>query len=360
MAFVRYSSDFAKPLPGEEAIVEEVLASLERASKKTFDVSRHPVRQAHAKSHGVLRGELIVYDGLSGELRQGLFAQPAAYPVIVRFSTAPGGIYSDRISSNCGMAIKVFGVAGAKADPADASRNQDFLLVNSPFYFRDAADYLKAQRLIEKMAGASGPLVAVVAKLGHLAKAGYSLFGRAPPTLVSALAAPPHHILGETFHSMAALRYGDYVAKIRAAPLSPSVRALTGVRADRSDSILRDLIVDFFRTQSAEYEICVQLCADLARMPIEDATTVWPDELSPPRPVAKLVLPSPQNAYSPARRVFADEALSYTPWRCLDAHRPLGSVMRLRLRAYALSSRLRHGWNARQEAEPETAAALPD
>ena len=34
---------------------------------------------------------------------------------------------------------------------------------------------------------------------------------------------PYSHILGETFHSMAALRFGELVAKISTAPFSESV-----------------------------------------------------------------------------------------------------------------------------------------
>ena len=94
-------------------------------------------------------------------------------------------------------------------------------------------------------------------------------------------------------------------------------------------------------------------------MPVEDASVLWPDELSPQQPVAKITLP-PQDADGPARRAYADEALSFTPWRCLAAHRPLGSIMRLRLKAYEESSRFRHAMNASPRAEPADISELPD
>jgi len=42
----------------------------------------------HAKSHGLLQGELRVLDGLPKSLAQGVFARPATYPVVLRISTA--------------------------------------------------------------------------------------------------------------------------------------------------------------------------------------------------------------------------------------------------------------------------------
>ncbi len=320
---------------------------------------RHAIRQAHAKSHGIVKGVLTVYGNLPEHLRQGLFAQPGSYPIIVRFSTAPGDIHSDRVPSSCGMAIKVLGVPGAKAEADDASRNQDFLLVNSPIYFADTAAYLTAQRIIEKQLGAPQGLLGLIEIIARVAKKAAGAIGLKSPVLLDALAAPPNHILGETFHSMAAIRYGDYIAKMSAAPLSDSVRKLTGVVADSSESILRDLVCGFFKTETAEYELRAQLCAGLDRMPVENASVKWPDELSPQQPVAKITLP-PQNAYSPARRVYGDDILSFSAWRCLAAHRPLGSIMRLRLRAYEASSRFRHETNARPQIEPQDISELPD
>jgi hypothetical protein len=183
--------------------------------------------------------------------------------------------------------------------------------------------------------------------------------GLSPPILLRALAAPGVHILGETFHSMAPLRFGEFIAKLRAVPLSESVRRLTGTAADDSESALSDRVVAFFRAEAAEYELCAQLCTDPRRMPIEDASVEWPDRDSPPQPVARLMLP-PQEAFSPARRVYADDSLSFTPWRTLDAHRPLGSIMRLRRRVYEASSRFRHEMNARPPVEPADITELPD
>ena len=60
------------------------------------------MRDAHAKSHGFLKGELVVPE-LPEHLRQGLFARPATYSMVIRLSSAPGDIHSDTIPAPRGM-----------------------------------------------------------------------------------------------------------------------------------------------------------------------------------------------------------------------------------------------------------------
>ncbi|MFI6317150.1 hypothetical protein ACIBG8_06510 [Nonomuraea sp. NPDC050556] len=184
--------------------------------------------------------------------------------------------------------------------------------------------------------------------------------GRPLPPAIETLAATNHHILGETFHSMAAIRYGDHVAKISAAPRSASVRALTGGPISRKagESALRDLVTAFFARDAAEYDLRAQLCVDVDQMPIEDASVLWSEDLSPHQTVAVLRLPA-QDPYSDARRRYADDVLSFNPWHALQAHRPLGSIMRSRRYAYPSSSAYRHTVNGVAEHEPATIDELP-
>ncbi len=118
--------------------------------------------------------------------------------------------------------------------------------------------------------------------------------------------------------------------------------------------------VAFFREQGAVYEVRAQLCTDLETMPVEDASVRWPedDRGSPYQTVARLEIPA-QEAYSPERRVYADEVLAFSPWQGLRAHRPLGSIMRVRRRAYDASARFRHAMNARRASEPRSIDEFP-
>ena len=66
-----------------------------------------------------------------------------------------------------------------------------------------------------------------------------------------------------------------------------------------------------------------------------------------------------QEPYSPKRRVYADDVLSFNPWHCIEEHRPLGSIMRIRIKAYEMSSSFRHQMNAQTRVEPKDINELP-
>jgi len=350
--YVRYSDSIEQMQPDEAELTELIVAAMARSNRKVFEKHRHAVRDAHAKSHGILKGELEVYPDLPQHLRQGIFAMPTRYPVIVRLSTAHADLESDRVPSLFGMAIKVLGVIGNKVLPEDESSNQDLLLNNIPIIpFGHVAAYWKVHQGLEKLAE-NPSAVQPSTTTESQSDAADNLEPEGPPSL------PYSHILGETFHSMAALRFGAYVAKLSAAPLSPSVRSLTGAPVPETDSALRDLVVDFFRNNSAEYELRAQLLTDLQQMPVEDASVLWPESLSPHQPIGKLTFPA-QNPYSPARRVYGDDVLSFNPWHCIEEHRPLGSIMRIRIKAYEMSSSFRHHMNAQPRVEPKDISELP-
>ena len=102
-------------------------AAMTREGETTAARHGHAVRTSHAKSHGLLKGELRVLEGLPPELRQGLFAEPRGYPALVRLSNVPGEILEDSVSTQRGMAIKILEVPGERLPGHDAP-TQDFVL----------------------------------------------------------------------------------------------------------------------------------------------------------------------------------------------------------------------------------------
>jgi hypothetical protein len=70
----------------------------------------------------------------------------------------------------------------------------------------------------------------------------------------------------------------------------------------------------------AAYEVRVQLGTDLESMLGKDAAINWPLDQSSYQVVGKLVLPA-QDAFCPARRVFADDVLTFNPFH-LPARAP--------------------------------------
>jgi hypothetical protein len=356
--YVLYEPSVEQIQPGERQTFQAIVDSIGRTNVSSFLKHHHAIRQQHAKGHGFLKGELTVYGDLPDHLRQGMFAAPRTYPVIVRLSTALGDIRSDRIRVPRGMAIKVLGVEGPKASAEDSSANQDFLLVNHKNYFSNAAAYLNLQRMFEVQPRLPDFTLRAIGLGARGIKKLCDSIGIATPMALLGLAEAGDNILGETFHSEAAIRFGDYIALIRAVPASEAVRKLAGMPIGRDDNALRNLVVDFFANNAAEYELCAQLCTDLRRMPVEDTSIEWPEDLSPPQPIGRISLPR-QQADSEARRAYAQDVLSFNPWRCLAAHQPLGSIMRLRKEAYRKSSAFRHEKNG-PLIEPREISEFPD
>ncbi len=92
--------------------------------------------------------------------------------------------------------------------------------------------------------------------------------------------------------------------------------------------------------------------------PIEIADKPWPEDKSPWQTVARLTV-LPQDTYSDARQLYVDERLSFSPWHALETHRPLGGIMRSRLKAYEEAIKYRVQRNARERAEPGDISEIP-
>lgn len=359
--YIEYSPNVEVEVENEAQLIDEIVAAMGRSNRSAFDKHRHAIRDAHAKGHGFLKGELIIRKDLPRHLQQGMFAKAATYPIVIRLSSAPGKIQSDKIPAPRGMAIKVIGVEGERLLPNDRGHNQDFLLVNIPVLaFGTVPDYRKSLERLEQNAHSSEFLQRALAGAARGVEKVVKVFGGEPSATLKGLARDNSHLLGETYHSMAAIRFGEYIAKISVAPLSENVKALTGTEIeDIKDSTMRDLVVEHFRREGAEYEMRAQLCTDLNRMPVEDAAILWPESLSPHQHIATLRIP-PQDAYSPARRVYGDDVLSFNPWHGITLHRPLGSIMRVRNKVYEGSTQFRHDMNMVERIEPKTVTEIPD
>jgi hypothetical protein len=318
------------------------------------------VRTSHAKAHGLLKGELRVLDGLLEGFRQGLFAIPRTYPVVVRLAHVPGEFVDDRrISTPRGFAIKIFDVKGEKLPGHETHLTQDFLLnTGRTFIAPSARAFLTAITATETANVLPEGVKAAVSALSRAGNRALNAFGIDSANL-DFFGHPFHHPLGESYFSQAAFRYGDYIAKLRVAPASQSVRFLAGkTLVPEDEDGLRTAVTRFFRRHGAEYEVAVQLCVDLDRMPVENPTAEWPEDESPYVPVARIALP-PQEAFSAARQQF-DDNLSFCPAHSLAAHRPLGSVNRARLRAYRALGTGRRAENGRPVTEPRSIAEMPD
>jgi hypothetical protein len=360
--YLPYSDALEQPGPDEDRRIEATVKVLHDNNVWAARKYHHAVRDAHAKGHAVLRGQFTIHPDLPAELRQGLFGSVATYPAIARISTTSGVLRSDQVRGVHGLAIKLLGVEGPRCLPDDDTTTQDLLLVtHREFPFADVKAYFHSgmptawvlARLPDKVLNTVITTLAAVAPVTKR-------FGMELPIAVRVFIEPNTDIVGQTFYSAAPIRWGDYVAKFEIVPVSPSAKARAGrpLPPAAGPEAYRDQLHDFYATQGAEYELRAQLCTDLVRMPIEDATVEWPEAVSPYVAVATLAFP-PQDPCDPGRLEYGDEVLSFNSWRGLDAHRPLGPINRLKYRVYEASSDFRHGYNHVPRREPATEGELP-
>lgn len=319
--------------PGEADRIHDLATRLQEKiiRENTDGIMR---RDAHPKMHGVVRAEFTVETDLPPELRVGLFAEPRTYQAWIRFSNQSPSRGPDIERDIRGMAIKLMGVPGEKLlEKQKHEQTQDFILISTNvFVTRDVAQF---DDLIKAM---TGSLWAKIWFFGlhwrvilNLAK---SLCKFANPLQIRYFSTTPY-LFGAT-----AVKYSAM----------PRVSQPDQVPANPADDYLRQAMAAQLSREDALFDFAVQLQTDAEAMPIEDPGRAWDESVSPWRKVASIRIPH-QEFDSEAQRAFG-ENLSFTPWHCLPAHRPLGGINRARRVVYELISAFRHKWNEVPRREP--------
>ncbi|HKS12220.1 MAG TPA: catalase family protein [Pseudomonas sp.] len=342
-------------VPEDEGETSKALSeALHSILETTFKDSGHANRSVHAKAHGLLQGQVTVLDNLPPELAQGAFARPVTLPAYLRLSTNPGDILDDKVSTPRGLALKIVGVEGPRLAGSEGEVTQDFVMQNAKaFTAATPKAFLKTLKLLAKTTDkAPGTKKALSAVLRGVESALESVGGESG-TLKSLGGHPQTHILGESFSTVVPVLYGPYYAKLAMVPVSPSLQALTDLPVDLGDNPdgLRSAVVEYFARHGGVWELRVQLATDIEKMPIEDASTQWPEDLSPFVTVARVEVPA-QSAWDGEKVREIDDAMAFSPWHGLEAHRPLGGIMRVRKPTYEMSSGFRASHNGCPIHEP--------
>jgi len=367
--FLRYTPGVEEVEPNFDASVQRVLDQMSahmRASLQVEGIGR-VVRDAHAKGYGLARAEFEILDGLPAEYAQGIYTRPGKHQAAVRFSNGLNHTGADRLlGAVVGIGVKIFDIGGQTLleDEPDA-RTFDYALINYPtFFVNSVGHYIFIQSLFAQIGMMPPPdetpeekrrklhqfLHAWVTGNGTLAPEDWAweeLGSLLPLTQLKRI-----NLLLSTYWTMGAVRHGDYIAKVRVAPVREfadkvEIRSLD---PNAQAEVFRPALVSELRERPYEFDVQVQLCTDLANMPVERVTVRWPESLSPYVTVAKLRLP--RQDIGGADNFEPMDAISVTPWRVTEAHRPLGNIMRVRKEAYRQSSILRHELNRQVRGEP--------
>jgi hypothetical protein len=364
--FVPYTPDVEVVEPRFDENIATVIDKTEDyiARSATAEGPAGTVRDAHAKGYGVVRGEVDILSGLPAEYAQGIYASSGTHGALIRFSNGSPHAGADaRLGTSVGLALKMFDVPGkCLLEDEPDTHTFDYTTINAPIFFCNTVEhYLFLQDLFLQASTyfAHGPSGAhrfytdFVTGKGTLEEDDWAWDELMAMLKLKMI--PSVNPLLSSYWSMGAVRHGDCIAKVRIAPEPDCADAV--VRRDIEPGLVSELtrpaLVAELQERPYAFDVQVQLCTDLQRMPVGDLTVEWPESLSPYVTVARLRIP--QQDISGPDNVEKMDSLSFTPWRVTAEHAPLGSIMRARKEVYRRSSLLRHAVNHQKRAEPRSA-----
>jgi hypothetical protein len=352
-------TDWGRSYAAELREMTEMFDEYTRRSKESGGQGR-ALRQAHAKTYGLVRASLDVHGDLPAPYAQGVYAEPASYDAVVRFSNGLPHVRPDaRLGNACGVGIKLFGVPGASLldDEPDTGTMDYNLINNATFFCNTVHDYLVIAPLFDQL---PDPFYRPDTRHAYLHDF-LTRAGSLPPekwlwdellSLLSFSAVARINLLLHRYWSMGAVRHGEYVAKVRVAPTPASAATVANRTVDvlaEPEPYRRTLVADVAAADHV-FDLQIQLCTGLDAMPVENTSLEWPERLSPFVTVATLTIPAQD--ISADANLAAAEHLSFTPWRTREAHRPLGQIQDVRREVYRRVSTVRHEVNGAPRREP--------
>ncbi|MEI7460373.1 MAG: hypothetical protein WCK15_13255 [Pirellula sp.] len=319
-----------------DAAMTREMISILRESMMKNRAAGETRRGAHAKSHGLLKAQFVVHDGIPSELKVGIFREPKSYAALIRLSNSSASIKSDKQKDFRGFAIKLLGVQGDR-DNLDEKQSQDFVLMSSPTMplgtvklFRDAIYYAIKWH----------PLVMLLKFLlsGHGAALAALRAGRKFDT----------SLLDIQYWSTTPYAFGERAVKYSVVPTSAFKSQLPN---PLTDDYLASNTSNHLQNQTASFDFFVQFFDTEATTPIEDAAVEWTAaNNSPFIKVATIQIPI-QSTNNAVRNDLV-ETMSYSPAHSLAVHRPLGGLNIARTEIYKALSQFRHERNGKVACEP--------
>ena len=364
--FVRYSPDIETFDPKLSEYMTRIIEFWETKVREspTREGSGRAVRGAHAKTIGVVRAEVQILSEVPSGYAQGIYAEPGRHDALVRFSSASNHLGPDaQLGPVLGFAMKLFNIAGTKlVDDEPEATTFDLVLKNHPTFIANTTKhYLFIQEIGDQVgnyvargqAGFHQLLADFVTGKGTLEQPDWAweeLFA----FVKTAAQTPVRNPLLNLYYTMAAVRHGDYIAKIRVAPVAESAENVIHRQVDLSSGpdVYGPALAAELQARGFDFDLQVQLCTDLKAMPVNDATMEWPEKLSPFVTVGRVHIPR-QDISAPENQERGD-ALAFNQWRVTSDHRPMGEIMDVR-RIYTQSAKIRRTLNHQPLREPTTA-----
>jgi catalase len=300
------------------AEMNQRIATITRSSQENGVIPRFN----QAKSLGCFDATFRVHEEIDSELKQGLFATPATYPARLRFANASE--QDDSKKDIRGLSIKVMDVQGQSI--WGESGTQDFLLNSYPALFvatpEEFLEFIKARQEDKIKWFFFNPLSSHLKSVWILFKARVAH-------------ASPFNI---RFWSTTPFKHGTDDSAVKY-----SVTPCTNNPAPQVPEPGKNQLRSAMKAHLAEAPVClefgVQKRTEPESMPIENASVIWDENVSPFITVATITIN--QQDFDSTEAMAACEKISFNPWQSLPEHQPLGRMNEVRKETYFKAFQLR-------------------
>ncbi len=310
-------SDFKKATIKNDAIK---ITETQRIEKNNSVLPRFN----QAKTVACLNAQFQVHDDIPAHLKQGIFASAKRYPAMLRFANASN--QDDAEKDIRGLSIKLSNVKGEVlwGQPG----YQDFIFNSYPALFvatpEEFLDFIRARQEDSKLSFFLNP------------------FNPHLKSLWIVLNAREKHnsLLDIRYWSTVPFQLGETTAQVVKYSMLPCSDYTTEKVVNPGEHQFRSAMKAHLKKTNACFHFSVQKQIDAQSMPIEDASVIWDEALSPFQTLATITIED-QN-FSAPEALSACEQSSFNPWQSLKAHKPLGRMNEVRRVVYDKAARLRH------------------
>lgn len=277
-----------------------------------------------AKTIACVKAEFRVHDDIPVELKHGVFSQPGSYPAKLRFANATSRDDSEKDIR--GLSIRLSNVKGPTLWGEDGY--QDFLLNSYPALFvatpEEFLAFIRARQENKKLSFFLNPLDPHLKSLWIVFKSRKRHFSP----------------LDIRYWSTVPFRLGEANGQAVKYSVIPCSDYQTRQVVEPGENQLRAAIKSHLRHGPARFHFAVQKQSDPASMPIEDASVIWDEAVSPFQVLATITIEDQE--FDNSDSLVACERSSFNPWQSLAAHEPLGRMNQVRRLVYAKAAAVRN------------------
>ncbi len=275
------------------------------------------------KTIACVQASFQVHDDIPEAFRHGIFAKPTSYPARLRFANATQR--DDAKKDIRGLSIRLSNVEGEVlwGEPGF----QDFILNSHPALFvatpEQFLEFTRMRQQNKKLLFFLHPFSP------HL------------KSLWIGFKASRKHLspLDIRYWSTVPFKLGENSGQVVKYSVIPCSDFQTNQAVEPGENQLRAALKAHLQQGPARFHFAVQLQTDPDSMPIEDASVVWNEDISPFHPLATITIE--QQDFDNQSSHAACEKSSFNPWQCLAAHEPLGRMNQVRRQIYANAAALR-------------------